>query len=113
MFNKKDIFRQVCFLTHLTDTLIRYHLSQRVSLEKAVFDGYSIGSRIHDQLLSYPDPCVVWMINKLANIRFNNIRYGLVARISRSHTVLPRTTRSEEAGVQFPVSESFFFLILS
>ena len=39
---------------------------------------------------------------------FNNIRYGLVARISRSQTVLPRTIRSEEAGVQFPVSESSF-----
>jgi hypothetical protein len=34
-----------------------------------------------------------------------------VARISRSHTVLPRTTRSEEAGVQFPVSESSFVFV--
>jgi hypothetical protein len=32
-----------------------------------------------------------------------------VARISRSQTVVSNTTtRSEEAGVQFPVSESFF-----
>jgi hypothetical protein len=35
-----------------------------------------------------------------------------VARISRSHTVLTRTTRSEEAGVQFPVSESSFVYFL-
>jgi hypothetical protein len=35
-----------------------------------------------------------------------------VARISRSHTVLSRTTRSEEAGVQFPVSESSFVFVL-
>jgi hypothetical protein len=39
------------------------------------------------------------------------IRYGLVARISRSQTVCVSSTiqtiRSEEAGVQFPVSENF------
>jgi hypothetical protein len=42
----------------------------------------------------------------------HQIRYGLVARISRSQTVLSRTTRSEEAGVQFPVSESSFVFAL-
>jgi hypothetical protein len=44
-------------------------------------------------------------------INLPSIRYGLVARISRSHTVLPRTTRSEEAGVQFPVSEVFGLIL--
>jgi hypothetical protein len=39
---------------------------------------------------------------------FVNIRYGLVARISRSHTLLYSIIRSEEAGVQFPVSETSF-----
>jgi hypothetical protein len=98
MFNKKDIFRQVCFLPHLTDTLIKYHVSQRCSLVKAVFDGYSIGSLNHNQLLNYPDPFMKCDIYGFINICFNNIRYGLVARISRSHTVLSK----EQLGPRRP-----------
>jgi hypothetical protein len=48
--------------------------------------------------------CLDW-VKLLTSI----IRYGLVARISRSQTVVSNTTtRSEEAGVQFPVSEFTF-----
>jgi hypothetical protein len=41
------------------------------------------------------------------NISSKHIRYGLVARICRSHC------SADKAGVQFPVSENFLFAVLA
>jgi hypothetical protein len=55
--------------------------------------------------------CCIPSINQ--NNIWCGIRYGLVARICRSHSSLQKKISADKAGVQFPVSESSFIVLTS
>jgi hypothetical protein len=54
-------------------------------------------------LTSHPISAMINLLTSNLPSKKQNIRYGLVARICRSHC------SADKAGVQFPVSEIFFF----
>jgi hypothetical protein len=98
----------------IRDSLQCYRVSQCETNSRSPCKGDAAVSHTRISPVPSPPPPHRYLIIFISSEKCSiNIRYGLVARISRSQTVVSSTTiRSEEAGVQFPVSESPFCFFL-